>query len=71
MSAPAAASCCPGSPRLRPDLRLAGIDLRPRPESLPAGVDWAEDLWDVRYGGWTTGQAEALLVGNGPVLVCG
>ena len=40
-----------GAGRLRPGLRLAGIDLRPRPESLPAGVDWAEDLWDVRYGG--------------------
>ena len=49
--------------------RLAGIDLRPRPEGLPAVVDWAEDLWDVRYGRWTTGQAEALLVAEGPVLV--
>src|SRR5918995_5049243 len=50
-------------------LRLAGIDLRSRPEGLPATVDWAEDLWDVRYGRWTTGQAEALLGGDGPVLV--
>ena len=46
---------------LRPELRLGGIDLRPRPESLPAEIGWATDLWDVRYGGWTTGQAETLL----------
>ena len=54
---------------LRPDLRLAGIDLRPRPESLPAGVAWAEDLWDVRYGGWTTGRADALLRESGPAMI--
>ena len=54
---------------LRPQLRLAGIDLRPRPESLPSQVLWAEDLWDVRYAGWTTGQAEAQLAGDDPVLV--
>ena len=50
-------------------LQLAGIDIRPRPDALPVGVGWAEDLWDVRYGRWTTGQAEALLGGDGPVLV--
>ena len=54
---------------LRQDLRLAGIDLRPRPEALPAEVDWAEDLWDVRYGGWTTGRAEALLRESGPAMI--
>lgn len=54
---------------LRPQLRLGAIDLRARPESLPAEVEWAEDLWDVRYAHWTTGQAEALLGGDGPVLV--
>ena len=54
---------------LRPGLRLAGIDLRPRPETLPATVEWAEDLWDVRYAGWTTGQAETLLHGPGPVCL--
>jgi SAM-dependent MidA family methyltransferase len=54
---------------LRPELRLGGIDLRSRPESLPAEIGWATDLWDVRYGGWTTGQAEALLVESGPVLI--
>ena len=54
---------------LRPQLRLAAIDLRPRPESLSPGVAWAEDLWDVRYARWTTGQAEAQLAGGDPVLV--
>jgi SAM-dependent MidA family methyltransferase len=53
----------------RPGLRLGGIDLRPRPEALAEPIDWAEDLWDVRYGRWTTGQADALLGGEGPVLV--
>ena len=42
-------------------LRLAGIDLRSAARGrCPPTVDWAEDLWDVRYGRWTTGQAEAL-----------
>ncbi len=54
---------------LRPRLRLSGIDLRARPASLPAEVGWAEDLWDVRYARWTTGQAEALLAGDDPALV--
>jgi SAM-dependent MidA family methyltransferase len=54
---------------LRPSLRLAGIDLRPRPESLSARIAWAEDLWDVRYGRWTSGQAEGLLAGDDPVLL--
>ena len=57
--------------QLRPKLRLGGIDLRPRPDWLPAGISWAADLWDVRYAGWTTGQAETLLQESGPVmLVC-
>jgi SAM-dependent MidA family methyltransferase len=54
---------------LRPALRLGGIDLRPRPGSLPAGIDWVEDLWDVRYGRWTTSRAETLLHGTGPVMI--
>lgn len=53
----------------RPRLRVAGIDLRPRPAGLPAGVDWAEDLWDVRYARWTTGEADRLLGADDPVLV--
>ncbi|HLL63556.1 MAG TPA: SAM-dependent methyltransferase [Propionibacteriaceae bacterium] len=54
---------------LRPRLRLAGIDLRPRPDPLPSTVAWAEDLWDVRYARWTTGQADAKLAGDEPVLL--
>jgi SAM-dependent MidA family methyltransferase len=54
---------------LRPGLQLGGIDLRPRPEGLPAEIRWAMDLWDVRYAGWTTRQAESLLHESGPVLV--
>ena len=44
---------------IRPDLHLLGIDLRERPEGLPAQVSWAQDLWDVRYGCWTSGEAVA------------
>jgi SAM-dependent MidA family methyltransferase len=54
---------------LRPELRLGGIDLRPRPERLPPEIRWAVDLWDVRYAGWTTGQAEALLHQWSPVMI--
>jgi hypothetical protein len=54
---------------LRPGLRLAGIDLRGRPKGLPEEIRWAADMWDVRYAGWTTGQAETLLRESGPVLV--
>ena len=46
---------------IRPDLQLLGIDLRKRPEGLPAQVNWAQDLWDVRYGCWTSGEAGAAL----------
>jgi hypothetical protein len=53
----------------RPELRLGAVDLRPRPDSLSAAVDWAEDLWDVRYARWTTGQADRLLSADDPVLV--
>lgn len=45
----------------RPELRLAGVDLRPRPAELPVGIDWAVDLWDARYDTWTSGAAHRLL----------
>jgi 2-polyprenyl-3-methyl-5-hydroxy-6-metoxy-1,4-benzoquinol methylase len=45
---------------IRPDLQLLGIDLRKRPEGLPAQVGWAQDLWDVRYGCWTMAAGTAL-----------
>ena len=40
---------------IRPDLQLLGVDLRKRPNGLAAEVAWAQDLWDVRYGCWTSG----------------
>jgi len=54
---------------LRPGLRLGAIDLRARPGSLPDRIEWAEDLWDVRYARWTAGRAEALLAADEPVLI--
>src|SRR3954447_19371445 len=47
--------------RRRPSLALAGADLRPRPPGLPRAVGWAQDLWDVRAGGWTAGEVDRLL----------
>jgi SAM-dependent MidA family methyltransferase len=58
-----------GLQRRRPDLRLSGVDVHCRPDALPPAIQWAEDLWDVRYRRWTTGGAEAALGADGPVLV--
>ena len=54
---------------IRPDLRLLGIDLRTRPDALARQVGWAQDLWDVRYGCWTTGEAAAALAHSEPVMI--
>jgi putative S-adenosyl-L-methionine-dependent methyltransferase len=54
---------------IRPDLRLVGIDLRTRPAGLPAQVDWAQDLWDVRYGCWTSGEAGVVLDQDEPLMI--
>jgi SAM-dependent MidA family methyltransferase len=54
---------------IRPDLQLLGIDLRRRPEGLARQVGWAQDLWDVRYGCWTTGEASAALIQTEPVMI--
>jgi hypothetical protein len=58
-----------GLQRQRPDLSLSGVDMHSRPDTVPPGIGWAEDLWDVRYGRWTSGEAEAVLGADGPVLV--
>ncbi|HEY5820927.1 MAG TPA: SAM-dependent methyltransferase [Propionibacteriaceae bacterium] len=56
--------------RRRPDLRLAGVDLRTRPAGLDAGVGWAQDRWDVRRHTWTSGEVVDLLARlPGPVLL--
>ena len=54
---------------IRPDLQLSGIDLRARPTGLPDQVGWAQDLWDVRYGCWTTGEAAAALDRPEPIMI--
>jgi SAM-dependent MidA family methyltransferase len=54
---------------IRPDLRLLGIDMRTRPKRLPKRVDWAQDLWDVRYSCWTSGEAAAALARPEPVMI--
>lgn len=54
---------------IRPDLQLSGIDLRGRPSGLPDQVGWAQDLWDVRYGCWTTGEAAAALDRPEPIMI--
>jgi hypothetical protein len=54
---------------IRPDLQLLGIDMRTRPAELPETVGWAQDLWDVRYGCWTSGEAGAALGGPEPVMI--
>ena len=45
------------------------VDLRDRPADLPAAVEWARDLWDVRYDRWTTGAAEPWLARPEPVMI--
>ena len=54
---------------LRPGLQLVAVDLRDRPAELPAAVEWARDLWDVRYDRWTTGAALPWLVRPEPVMI--
>ncbi|MGH3339322.1 MAG: hypothetical protein ACRDPL_10890, partial [Propionibacteriaceae bacterium] len=54
---------------IRPDLHLLGIDLRKRPGGLASQVGWAQDLWDVRYGCWTSGEAAAALHKHDPVMI--
>ena len=54
---------------LRPGLQLVAVDLRDRPTDLPAAVEWARDLWDVRYDRWTTGAAEPWLTRPEPVMI--
>ena len=54
----------------RPDLLLAGVDLRARPDSCSPAVDWRRDLWDVTTADWSTGAAAGLLDSlTGPALV--
>jgi SAM-dependent MidA family methyltransferase len=54
--------------RLR-DVTLSGVDLQPRLAGLSDRIHWAQDLWDVRYASWTSGEADAVLGPDGPVLI--
>jgi SAM-dependent MidA family methyltransferase len=54
---------------IRPELDLIGIDLRKRPKGLASQIGWAQDLWDVRYGCWTSGEAGAALASQDPVMI--
>lgn len=51
-------------------LDLVGVDLRPRPPGLAAGVRWVEDCWDVHREAWMTGEVDELMSGlRTPVLL--
>jgi SAM-dependent MidA family methyltransferase len=54
---------------IRPDLQLLGIDLRASPHGLSEQVGWAQDLWDVRYGCWTSGEAGVALGRSEPAMI--
>ncbi|GAA1426581.1 hypothetical protein GCM10009616_01530 [Microlunatus lacustris] len=54
---------------LRPDLALAGVDLRARPARLDPTVAWHTDRWDVQRDAWTSGAVPALLAERVPTLV--
>lgn len=53
----------------RPDVELAGVDLRGRPAGLDPAVGWCTDRWDVRRACWTTGAVAGLLAAGPPTLV--
>jgi SAM-dependent MidA family methyltransferase len=36
---------------------------------LATQVGWAQDMWDVRYGCWTTGEAGTALADSEPVMI--
>jgi hypothetical protein len=52
------------------DLALSGVDIRPRPTSLPDTIAWHRDLWDVSASSWTTGAVQTLLAAlDRPALI--
>ncbi len=55
--------------RLRPWLRLTGIDLRPRPAGLATGVAWVMGTWDVVGHRWTGAAPAALARLDQPTMV--
>lgn len=55
--------------RRRPGLRLTGIDLRPRPAGLAAGVEWVMGTWDVFTHRWSEPASTALAGLDRPTMV--
>ena len=54
----------------RPDLTLAGVDIRDRPPGLAPSIEWRRDSWDVLTGRWQADQVDQLLAAIGrPALV--
>jgi hypothetical protein len=54
----------------RPDLTLAGIDIRDRPPGLAPSIEWRRDSWDVLTGRWQGDELDELLAAIGkPALV--
>jgi SAM-dependent MidA family methyltransferase len=58
--------------RRRPDLTLAGIDIRDRPPALAPSIDWQRDSWDVLAGRWQGDQLDQLLavIGRPTLITC-
>lgn len=54
---------------LRPWLRVTGIDLRPRPVGLAAGIEWVMGTWDVIGHRWTGAASAALARLDRPTMV--
>ena len=53
----------------RSDLICTCLELIFEPEGLPAQGRLGQDLWDVRYGCWTSGEAVAALARPEPVMI--
>jgi hypothetical protein len=56
---------------VRPDLRLTGVDVRPRPAGLPSGIDWVQARWDVCGHRWSSNGHRLLRsIGRPTLIVC-
>jgi SAM-dependent MidA family methyltransferase len=54
----------------RPDLILAGVDIRDRPPGLAPSTEWRRDSWDVLTGRWQDDEVDQFLAASGrPALI--
>jgi SAM-dependent MidA family methyltransferase len=54
----------------RPDLTLAGVDIRDRPPGLAPSIEWRRDSWDVLTDRWQYDEVDRLLAASGrPALI--